>query len=464
MGYVGLVAADEQQVVVGAGSAVYVGGVDGGWAKRWQGQRDGYDDVTSVALAQGKVLYGTTGGRLAGLDGREWQTKDAEEVRSVAYWEGSRCFAAVTGSDTLGLFDLEGKTTKAESQVHLLGREPIKSRVWRATWLDGQTLGTTVWASREPIRLYSVRPSGLSPEPTMRIGIQVDKLDSVYPLEPLHGTGCKVFASGCQGGEVRVHDMRCAGGEAQYCVPNMGVYGAVYSLLSRPGHHLLAGSASSNVVSVLDLRAKAFMRIPLTSYETAAETGTVLLHPDMAGEATEPTAIHTSSKSCYDWFAAKGSSQQVSYDLYLPDRGVGSRYHGSVYSLASPSPYSPFILAGLEGSVVQLALDGAAAPTPDPPVRRRLGAGNPGPLPRSWRQPAKPISGEETLAAISHGSATLVKQRSVSETTASGRIPGDLDERWFDPDHLQADRHPSERKALAYRGPRAVAGPPARNR
>ncbi|GAM87865.1 hypothetical protein ANO11243_058930 [Dothideomycetidae sp. 11243] len=439
-----------------------------GWTTyRPFGAVEGRDDVTAVqVLGQEddveQVIVGTAAGRLDVLNLRtdgDWTVPyeivhsslntERRAVRDLALSparthhrdQHDTLISAVLGQDTLALYDLKAAQQGSDlripplSSIDLSDRSTPHSQVWRTKWLSNTAVGATLSSAREPIRVYTLRPTGLSEQPISKIAIHPSQPRTVYPLEPLHATNGCVFASGGYDGVVRLHDVRCSGRRAQYAARDMAEYGPVYSLLSRPGHHLLAGAAQFDLLSVLDLRTKGFLRIPLAEVENRDHETTVINIPADA-EVEEVVGLGAAPDGRYDYRAAKGYSvRQSSYNLYLRDRT--SRFEGPVYSLSSPSAYSPFVYVGIENSVVQICLDGATDATPDPAVRMALTATaadwvqeKPPARSRKDKRPSSQISGELNLKSADHGSLKVTEQRSVVDAQGRGSIGGPLDERW----------------------------------
>lgn len=469
MGFVPAVSAGAGgRVAIGAGAEVLLRTGGGGWVGfRPEGAREGRDDVVSVQLLASdgeveKVLVGTAAGRLDVLSlrtGGDWMeeyevvdrsfTTEGLGVRDTALRPDEAIYggatgerslvSAVLGQGTLALYDLASDCTPSSSaeplsNMRVTSSTERRNQAWRTKWLNPTTVAVTLSSAREPIKLYDIRPTGLSDRPISRISIHSSESRTVYPIEPLHNTGGRIFASGGYDGVVRVHDTRCAdrSGGVQHAAREEAEYGAIYSLLSRPGHHLLAGTAQFDVLSVLDLRAQAFLKVPLAHSEDA---GAVVINPDPSAEPLTVKGFDASTVGCYDYKAAKGG-RSGSYYLYRRDRG--GRFEGPVYNLSSPSPYSPLIYVGLENSVVQLCLHGMADAHPDPAITSLLdmmAADRPGEEPRGKQRRGKKTKAPETgpdirLKAVEHGSVVVMAQKSVAEAKARKTRPDELDERW----------------------------------
>ncbi|KAF2153879.1 hypothetical protein K461DRAFT_118090 [Myriangium duriaei CBS 260.36] len=431
-------------------------------AQRWvtyrpSGAVEGRDDVTCVeTLSSSKeegeesehVLVGTAAGQLDVLSlrtGQDWSepyevvhsslATSGRGVRDTALLRDKGLLSTVLGQDTLALYDLGCSTTPTSSTqsveplstVDVTTSSSKRTQAWCTTWLADSIVGVTLSGVREPIRLHTLRPEGLTEQATTRIAIHPTESRTVYPIEPLHGTGGRVFASGGYDGVVRVHDVRCPGHRAQLATRDMAEYGTIYSLLSRPGHHLLAGTAQFDLLSVMDLRTQGFMRVPLSHVE---DDGLTTMSPQSASEGEDVSGFDASPIGAYEYGGRRGS-----YYLYLRDRGT--RFEGPVYTLSSPSAYSPFIYAGLENSVVQICLDGAADVRPDPVVRMAMDASaadwvseTPRPRQKRGRKKEPEAVWELNLKAVDHGSLVVQQQRSAAEARSRGPTINDLDERW----------------------------------
>ena len=219
-------------------------------------------------------------------------------------------------------------------------------------------------------------PSGLEKAPVRKFGLQNQQLhdmrldeapggvvraatttrrstSSIYPIVPLPpssttgGSDGDVFLSGAYDSIVRLHDLRSSRDvEQAYTDPTDD--SSIYSLLPRGQETLVAGTSRHSLVKFFDLRMGAKCYDYLNIWPVADK------------------AVSANRQKTRDW------------NLFLkptgatyPGRGGGNNWsrrsqESSVYSLASSSPCSPHIYAGVESAVVDLAFTSVLDHHPDP--------------------------------------------------------------------------------------------------
>jgi len=224
----------------------------------------------------------------------------------------------------------------------------------------------------------------------------------VYAVKPLpwtsnatHRPG-EVFLSGGSDGIIRLHDMRSpAEFECNYSTPYSS--SRIYSLAIFGRERIMAGCAQHSALNIFDIRVPGGRQ-----YHYLNHLGTSLPR-DTTGSVV--------------WLTPQGKSP------YINSRG--RRYRGwaasraansPVYSVSSPSPASPYIYAGVENNVVELAFTGYCDPHPDtifPPAE--IFKSNPGVL-------NLPTSDDTLRLRLAH-------QKPLNHTKRGQGIPG-YDERW----------------------------------
>ncbi|KAK3054129.1 hypothetical protein LTR09_004907 [Extremus antarcticus] len=338
--------------------------------------------------------------------------------------------------------DANQPTAEATSQIDI-GRPTNGHRTYRAwstTFLSSSHLAIGLGPSEEPIHIHELTPSGLSKDPIRKYTLRNDfenlegstkKItSSVYPIVPLPNT-TQVFLSGAYDGDIRLHDLRSSRNVEQTYTDRTDE-SAIYSLLPRGQEKLIAGTSKHTLLKVFDLRlgAKAY------SYLDASSSGG-------AGTAQ---GRRLGWKDGSDWnLFLKPHSATYS------GRGGGNNWarrsaESSVYSLASPSPQSPFVFAGVENAVVEMAFTGVADGHPDPSYFAgcggAAGAGARGGHGAPKKSVVRGFRDKEILDLAMYDQESglkLMTQRSLWETQravqarASGsriEVLGGLDERW----------------------------------
>ncbi|KAF4554855.1 Hypothetical protein D9617_3g019240 [Elsinoe fawcettii] len=390
------------------------------YTSRWATYRppnakEGVDDITFVkfldqsslnASNDEELLLGTAAGSLQHLSMRVSNSKrpfnivrqtfetnnrpvQSASLQPIDHSNGAGLLATILADLSLNIFpvnskhvdhdDRDGTTPGLVKSIADLRLADDGIRAWRTSFLSSSLLAVTLGPSEHPIHVYQVRPDGLSEGPISKFSI-FDRQNndghvtpkSVYPVEPLWDGNGQVFASGGYDGFVRIHDTRSPA-PVQYLLYGLED-GPIYSLLPRPNAHILAGAARHNVCKVFDLRNKGAYLQPSSANSSNGDTeissslSRIALAEEPAEEPlpwrtprmTSIPRMHTSraSTTSATW------SKEGSYNLYIPKQAT--RNEGPVYSLASPSPSSPFIYMGLENSVVEMRLDSSSDKHRDP--------------------------------------------------------------------------------------------------
>ena len=379
---------------------------------RWRTYRplsavEGRDDVTSLHLVRpqdgderrdGQVaVTGTANGDLQLLKlpcqgesdvPKTYFTTQGQPVRSSSLrqdrWHPT-LLAANLGDSRLSLYDADASKATIAPRSSIDIKPPANGqrayRAWSTNFLSSTNLAVGLGPSEEPIHIYSLTDSGFAKEPLRKYKLQndLDKLEgeitlsgfakqstsSIYPIVPLPPSTSaggsidgQVFLTGAYDGIIRLHDLRSKN-EVQQAYIDPTDDSPIYSLLPRGRETLVAGTSRHSLLKVFDLRlgAKAY------SYF----------------DANAPPQTHQNGE--YEQFKARRereAKKRKDWNLFLkphsatyPGRGGGNNWarrsaESSVYSLASPSPHSPYLYAGLESAVVEMAFMSILDPHPDP--------------------------------------------------------------------------------------------------
>lgn len=401
---------------------------------KWQTYRplaayEGRDDVTTVKLLRPEVgkeregvrmVTGTANGDLQVLtlsdddkiegDGvdKVYLTTQGQPVRSssLLQQDGSpELLAAEVGDSKICLYPLDGDkskvapSSKIDIKAAALGNGDVLSkayRPWSTNFLSSQHLAVGLGPSEEPIHVYTLTESGISNENVRKFCLSIDSdledrsdeiapggiatkpLSSVYPITPLPASSAatsnrdsQVFLSGAYDGIVRLHDLRSPRDvQGTYVDPTDD--SAIYSLLARGRETLLVGSNRHNLVKVFDLRlgSKCYSYLdaqPVSNNTTLTAPSTPQTHRDwslfLKPHSTPTSNAHNQANQ--SWRARRAAES-------------------SIYSLASASPSSPHVYAGIENNVVELAFTDVSDPHPDPTYFRPWKVGAKGKGVQEW--------------------------------------------------------------------------------
>ncbi|KAK8173982.1 hypothetical protein IWX90DRAFT_484895 [Phyllosticta citrichinensis] len=272
--------------------------------------------------------------------------------------------AAALGRSDLALYPVYPGDSRPTSEIEPIsefnllpdnGSESLP-RIWSARFLSPERLLVGVGPSQEPIQLCAITPTGFATEPIRKFNIESSssdslsshanaKMSSVYPLSGLPSASDperddpNLFLSGWYDGVVRVHDIRSPASNAS-SYWDTTEDGAVYSILPKARERLLVGGSKHCLLKFFDLRVS-------------------------GGRAYHYSNIDNMEKS-----AEVNSSGDSGWDLFLHPKNESSNRRNRavdspVYSLTSPSPYSPSIFAGLEDHAMQVDLTSIHDPRPD---------------------------------------------------------------------------------------------------
>ncbi|KAK5130169.1 hypothetical protein LTR08_002423 [Meristemomyces frigidus] len=383
---------------------------------------EGRDDVTTLHLlpsgdpADGQQLItGTANGDLrlvrlceggSGDVPISYFVTNGQPVRSSSVLQRpgeQSLLVSNTGDSRISLYPVDAAQPKIAPSSVLDIRPPPRTgsqtqhqRLWSTQFLSPAHVIAGLGPSASPLHIYALTPTGLSPTPTRILTLQTPTtspepkpfLTSVYPTCPLPPSNAAsasipgtVFLSGAWDGIVRLHDLRSPRDvEARYTDPTDD--SAVYSLLVRGRETVLAGTAQHNLVKVFDLRlgAKCYDYLEAapaaqphdSPLHTTNDGSSALASLSLSDDSPKPRAKrdwnlflrpHNINNNDNTNASAHSNSSRGR------GRGGGAGNHSnwnrrahdsSVYSLASPSPASPFVYAGVENAVLELGFTGVA--------------------------------------------------------------------------------------------------------
>jgi hypothetical protein len=363
---------------------------------------EGRDDITTLHLLKPEeadleddhleLIQGTANGALSlvqlatepGVDPvKKSFTTHGMPVRSSSLcstaWQ-PKLLAANMGDTRVCLYHVEGEGDTVEPVSEIDIQRPSNGhrtyRAWSTNFISSTNLAVGLGPSDQAIHIHELSPSGIRKEPLRKFrllddtcGLDVEDraesrhiTSSVYPIVPLpaspgsgFGDTTSTFLSGAYDGIVRLHDIRSSR-EADMAFVDPTDDGAVYSLLPHGQEKLIVGTSRHTLLKVFDMRlgAKAYSYLDASS-SSQAVTSSRQGHPYQ------------------DWnLFLKPNSATYS------GRGGGNNWarrsaESSIYSLASPSLQSPFVFAGVENAVVELALTSVKDRMPDATFFSRVG-------------------------------------------------------------------------------------------
>lgn len=362
---------------------------------------EGRDDVTTLHLlkpsghgqedGRQRLISGTANGDLwiltmpEGTSGdvpTTYFTTQGQAVRSSSLLQQSdrSLMAANTGDFRISLYPVDPDVPKIAplSSIEISlpratnGHQGTNQRVWSTQLLSASHVAVGVGPSAEPIHVYAITPSGIEKKPIRKFMLQnelqqltVDgplsnfpqrkSSSAIYPIVPLPpssaGTGSSnndgtVFVSGAYDGIIRLHDLRSNRDvETSYSDPTDD--NAIYALLLRGRETLVAGTSRHSLLKVFDMRMGAKCYYHQDAMDTASSTATTR-RPEDWNAFLKPHTTASGSGTRYNSWATRRS------------------HDSSVYSLASPSSCCPYVYAGLENAVVELAFTSVLDKHPDP--------------------------------------------------------------------------------------------------
>ena len=279
---------------------------------------EGKDDITSLNLlkpyqSNSTDTYQVIIGRANGALERVEISKTASRVmrfattgplgRSTDINRSDDPLLAACVDSNLSLYRALG-TSQVESRIPIVesGRQV---KAWATRFLSNTRIGVGRGPTYSSICVFDVRPDGLADQPLCNF--VSEKKDSVYCLSNSASRGSQdLFLAGWYSGIITMHDLRTPKSVVSTFEDTLDPESAIYSLLPFTENHFVAGSKQHSRLKVFDQR----------------------------------------------WSTRHSKWADVSYGVFLQGAGLTS----SIYSLSSPSPYSPSFYVGLENRIVQMDL------------------------------------------------------------------------------------------------------------
>lgn len=201
-------------------------------------------------------------------------------------------------------------------------------------------------------------------------------------------------------------------------------FSAIFSLLMVGRERLLAGGAANSLLKVFDLR-----MIGGRNYS----------YVDLAGQQSAPAAAKRENASDVE---SRDPIYASGWNLFTsPSRQNNANWRSNrragespLYSLSSPSPYSPNIYAGIENNVVHLNFTSMVDEHPDPLFRKSMrgSKANGFMIGQTW-DPVKKGLILSMYDQNATGDLPLRMQRPVGPVSPSDETLKGYDERWCDP-------------------------------
>lgn len=429
------------------------------WSYRPFSAVEGRDDITSVKILktgggsvqghnsihdQDQIIIGTANGDLQliqmpadeGGPIKTYFVTNGTPVRSISLCPGYGLDDSSTTLLAANLSDLKLALYKVDSGIFKIAplckidAMPLRQkgcRIWSTQFLDPNRLAIGLGPSVEPVNVFAIRPEGIVQEPIRKIGFSgdADALDpirasSIYPIETLvdsngsRGDG-NVFMSGGYDGIIRLHDLRSPSSyETLYRDPTDDA--AVYSLLSRGRDKIIAGTSRHCLLKIFDLRVSG---------------GSQYDYAEVAG-------VDDSANCGGDWNIFINPRERYANSSWRgPNSWMRRSAEGSIYSLTSPSPTSPFVYAGVENAVVEFNFSSVRDQHPDTIFSACNYKKS---KPEICHKPMWLNSRRDVLNLAMYSQGTddsreamkLRTQRSVDDTLAQETSLAGLDERWKD--------------------------------
>jgi WD40 repeat protein len=282
---------------------------------------------------------------------------DGLPVQSADISSSGQLIAAVLSNNTVRLYNLD---SDGNELCHVFEEDFEQyGRLWSIKFISNSHIALASGPSTQPLQVYSITNQGLSDAPDRVFSAKPAEHDehmpamlhvkrtSVLPIINLPSSSSvrygNEFLSGHSDGTVRLHDLRSPADYESVYFDSVSE-GSVYSLLTFGRERLIAGNATNSLLNFYDLRVsggRSYSYLSAVSGQhfdnnTSADGWSVFIYPNPRHQPTR--------------------------------RGNWSDYRSSsspVYSLSSPSAYSPSIFAGVEGSCVQLDVVGVYDSIPD---------------------------------------------------------------------------------------------------
>jgi len=347
-----------------------------------ESSRDGADDITALKLLSrayianysrspsDKVyaLTGTAAGRLSMSKlelrpGQEallkkafvYRTGRVSSVRSLDISPSEELLASSYSNGLLMLHfiynrDRKGFPVSSVSVGHMHGH------LWASQFLSDMILAVGTGRSYQPLHLYGITPSGLADEPFRSYTFR----DENSSAEVFGSVGCiqrlpespdlssnTIFLSGPTDGAVRLHDMRSPDSCASVFSDPVDD-GAVFALVTKGRERLVAGNSRNSLLKMFDIRMTGGR---VYSYRNAVSNQDSIELSSGAGETTDGWSMFLHPGDSASLSNTRGHARRSSLTSSVGDARTSA---SPVYSLSSPSAYSPSIFVGLEAQVTQV--------------------------------------------------------------------------------------------------------------
>ncbi|KAL8683596.1 MAG: hypothetical protein Q9186_000508 [Xanthomendoza sp. 1 TL-2023] len=254
-------------------------------------------------------------------------------------------------------------------------------RLWSTVFLRQDRLAVSLGPHVEPIQIFEVKPNAIPQEPVRRMamvglhnGQHVPNTTTVYPLVPLPRSSCPceaegdLFLSGGYDGTVRLHDLRSPASYVASFNDPVDSTAAIYSLIPLGRDRFLAGSAQFATIKLFNMR---------TAVEKLCHNkDSSVSPPETAGvKISSPGQVQTSAYPAQLEQRSEQKPELLDWTVFLANRNglhggqqrrIPREWTSPVYSLSSPSLYSPVFFAGIEGHVIQVDVTSAYDRFPDP--------------------------------------------------------------------------------------------------
>lgn len=363
------------------------------WRVRSSSYKDGQDDITAVMLLRDEqkplahceyIIIGRANGDLNMISidrgvRDTWKMEaqfltDGRIIRSASINTAEQpLLAACIGDHAVAIYPI----STAYDPMPPLGKIEISPsenscRIWSAVFLRQDRLAIGLGPSVEPIQVFEIKPGAIFSQPIRTFAIHENcfkgypTVGSVYPLVPLprsltsSALDGDLFLSGGHDGIVRLHDLRSSAPYVAGFTDLVDHYSAIYSLLPLGHGRFLAGGSNHALLKVFDMRKVVEDLCCCSSLDHTSPNHECAALTDPNGNE-----LRSDERDPRGWniFLANKSPR-------VRDRFDIQRVSASpVYSLSSPSSYSPTIFAGVEGQVVQLDITSVYDRFPDPVFR-----------------------------------------------------------------------------------------------
>lgn len=282
--------------------------------------------------------------------------------------------AACLADSMVALYSADSQSDSQRSLSEVSAIPPGRpGRTWSSRFLRQDRLAVGRGPSGQPLLVYGIREAGFSETPlwkyevdgrggesaaegrTSEINAPSTGSTSIYPIAPIApssvtgGAEGDLFLSGGYDGNIRLHDSRSPASSATFFM-DLVDNSAIYSLLPFGRERFAAGTSRHAMIKVFDLRMPGG-RMYHASNLVSCDTSTPLKNTNI--ETCQP------HRPCCDYHL-QAKEIRSNYNMYLCTRS-----DSPVYSLSSPSPFSPTFYAGIEGAVAQFDVVSAMDPHPD---------------------------------------------------------------------------------------------------